>query len=192
MHKATMFLLCAAIMCGCAGKQSDTMIGGNLFAQWRPTDEQLAVDPTLESLRWTHAESMQLGSYVSMILVQSGENPPELVCDPVTQAGPINAALGAGGLIGAAVLFNPDPDENTTNVNQEGSSASADSDSKSGALAGAHSGSSSSASTTQSQGQIQGQLQGQKQGQIQGQKQGQIQGQKQKLVGKKKKHGDRP
>ena len=159
---------------GCAGVRSATFQGGNLFAQWVPTEEMLEADPELQRVRWYHAESMQLGSYISGLWAQTGEELPMLVDGSLTtQAGPINAALGAGGLIGAALLFNPDSDN--TNVSQEGgraeSNSESSSESNSYSLAGSKSDSSSSAAAYQKQGQYQGQ----KQGQIQGQKQGQFQ-----------------
>lgn len=136
-HAKVLLLAGVIVLAGCAGKQSESMVGGNLFAQWCPTDEQLVADPSLQPIRWTHAESMQFGSFVSGVWEQVGENPPMLVEGSLTtQAGPVNAALGAGGLIGAAVLFNPDPDQTT--VNQKGGGAEANSDSKSAAGALAH------------------------------------------------------
>ena len=150
-------LAATVLLVGCAGARSDTMIGTNLFAQWAPTPQMLEADPDLVPIRWYHGESIQLGSVVSVLMKQVGENPPELVHQPVHQAGPMNAMLGAGGMVGAAaVLDMPDCD---TNVSQEGGGAK----------------------------QIQGQLQGQKQGQKQGQRQGQKQGQKQKISPKRPK-----
>lgn len=116
-------LLSFAVMVGCP-TASETVDGGNCFFEWNPTEEMLAANPDLQTYRAYHAESMQLGSYVSTVYEQYGDEQPELIKESITtQAGPVNAALGAGGLIGASVLFNPDADN--TNVQQEGGGASA-------------------------------------------------------------------